>query len=98
MSHDAETSGGLGDGGEVVDDHARSAGVLWECMRLCCCLSKCGRQPDSESVYCCCIRSARRGEKEVGRVVVGEVAVRVAEQPVAAEELDLGSEFVVPGS
>lgn len=56
----------------------------------------CGRQP--ESVYCCCIHSVRASEKEVGRVVVGGVAVRLAGRPVAEEEAGLGSEVAVPGS
>lgn len=93
------TSGGSDDGEEVVGEHARSAEVLRECRRLCCCLSKpCGRQPGSESVYCCCIRSVRASEKEVGRVVVGGGAVRVAGKPVAEEGVGVGSEVSVLGS
>lgn len=61
-------------------------------------LTHCGRQPDSESVYCCCIRSVRAGEKEVGRFAVGGVAVRIAGQPAAEEGAESGSEVAAPGS
>lgn len=96
MNRDAETSGGLDDGGEVVGDHAHSAGVLLEHRRLCCCLSKlCGRQPDSESVYCCCTRSVHGCEEEVGRVVVGVGVAGVVGNPVAEEGFELGLGDVV---
>lgn len=65
-------------------------------MRLCCCLSKlCGRQLDSESVYCCCIHSVRVSEEQVRGVAVGGLAGRVAGQPAAEEGVGLGSEVVV---
>lgn len=61
-------------------------------------LTHCGRQPDFESAYCCCIRSVHVSEKEVGRIVVGgqteTVAVRSAAEEVAGLELGV----VVPDS
>lgn len=96
MIHDVETSGGLDDGGEVVGDYVHSAGVLWERRKLCCCPSKlCGRQADSENVYCCCIHSVYVSEKEVGGFAVGEGTVRVAGQLAAEEGTGLGLEAVV---
>lgn len=96
MSHDVETSGGWDDGGEVVGDHAHFAAVLLECRRLCCCQSKlCGRQADSESVYCCCIRSVCVSEKEVGGFAVSGGAVRAAGKPAAEWGAGVGLEVVV---
>lgn len=60
---------------------------------VCVLVTHCGRQPGSESVYCCCIRSVHASEKEVGRVVVGGGSVRVAGQAVA--EVGAGLELEV---
>lgn len=94
--HDAETSGGLDDGGEVVGGHGRSAGVLLEYRRLYCCLSTlCGRQSDSERVYCYCIHFVHVSEREVGMVAVNGSAAREAGQALAERMVALGLEVVV---
>lgn len=61
-------------------------------------LTHCGRQPDSESAYCCCIRSVHVSEKEVGRIVVGGQTERVAVHSVAEEGAGLESGVGVPDS
>lgn len=64
-------------------------------MHCMCLVTHCGRQPGSESVYCCCIRSVHVSEKEVGKFVVRGEAVRVAGRPVGEVGFGLELEIVV---
>lgn len=66
---DVETSS-VG-GGEEVGGHAHFAGVLQECRRLCCCLSRlCEKSFVSGSVWSRCSHSGLV-EAEVGQGSVG---------------------------
>lgn len=72
LNCDVETRS-VGDG-EEAGGRVRFAGVLQECRRLCCCLSRlCERSLASGSVWSCCSRS---GWVEAG-VGQGSVGVHV---------------------
>lgn len=63
--------------------------VKREAEKGCWVVTHCGRQPDSESVYCCCIHSVHECEQEVGRVAEG-AAVAWAAEVEAGSGLEFG--------